>query len=175
MTESDVDNQSPLYSNVDYPPYIIESEKHSHLLPLQQYILEQAKLSGKLQTVVWAWQISSSTLFSFLLPFLYCAGCYRFGDPLNEEVDSLHSDDEDHLSRSRPEDDSDEFADDEGMSNQGDSSSQEYLDDSNYLEEEEEEDDDEREDNSYVSHRKYLPCKLKFCSAVTHDFLFNNI
>ena len=46
MTESDVDNQSPLYSNVDYPPYIMDSEKHSHLLPLQQYILEQAKLSG---------------------------------------------------------------------------------------------------------------------------------
>ncbi|XP_034241312.1 rho GTPase-activating protein 39 isoform X2 [Thrips palmi] len=129
MSESDVDNNSPLYSNVDYPPYIMDAEKHSHLLPLQQYILEQAKLSG----------------------------CYRFGDPLNEEVDSLHSDDEDRLSRSRPEDDSDEFADDEGMSNQGDSSSQEYLDDSNYLEEEEDDDDDDGEDNSYVSHRKYLP------------------
>lgn len=60
------------------------------------------------------------------------AGCYRFGDPLNEEADSLHSDDEDH-STGRGEDDSDEFADDEGMSNQEDSSSQEYLDDSNYL------------------------------------------
>ncbi|KAE8742932.1 hypothetical protein FOCC_FOCC011484 [Frankliniella occidentalis] len=130
MSESDADNNSPLYSNVDYPSYIMDSEKHSHLLPLQQYILEQAKLSG----------------------------CYRFGDPLNEEVDSLHSDDEDRLSRSRPEDDSDEFADDEGMSNQGDSSSQEYLDDSNYLEEEEDDDDDDDdEDNSYVSHRKYLP------------------
>lgn len=86
-------------------------------------------------------------------------GCYRFGDPLNEEIDSLHSDDEDRLSRSRPEDDSDEFADDEGMSNQGDSSSQEYLDDSNYLEEEEDDDEDDGEDNSYASHRKYLPCK----------------
>lgn len=48
MSESDVDNNSPLYSNVDYPPYIMDSEKHSHLLPLQQYILEQAKLSGDL-------------------------------------------------------------------------------------------------------------------------------
>lgn len=47
MSESDVDNNSPLYSNVDYPSYIMDSEKHSHLLPLQQYILEQAKLSGK--------------------------------------------------------------------------------------------------------------------------------
>ncbi|KAJ9590247.1 hypothetical protein L9F63_016634, partial [Diploptera punctata] len=98
----------PLYSNLgDYPPYILDPEIHAHLLPLQQYILEQAKLSG----------------------------CYRFGDPLNEEADSLHSDDEDQ-STGRGEDDSDEFADDEGMSNQEDSSSQEYLDDSNYLDDE---------------------------------------
>ncbi|PSN44409.1 hypothetical protein C0J52_05744 [Blattella germanica] len=99
----------PLYSNLgDYPPYILDPEIQAHLLPLQQYILEQAKLSG----------------------------CYRFGDPLNEEADSLHSDDEDQ-STGRGEDDSDEFADDEGMSNQEDSSSQEYLDDSNYLDDEE--------------------------------------
>ncbi|GLH09051.1 Rho GTPase-activating protein 92B [Gryllus bimaculatus] len=97
----------PLYSNIDYP-YLLDPETQAHLLPLQQYILEQAKLSG----------------------------CYRFGDPLNEEADSLHSDDEDQ-STGRGEDDSDEFADDEGMSNQEDSSSQEYLDDSNYLDDEE--------------------------------------
>lgn len=66
----------------------------------------------------------------------FFTGCYRFGDPLNEEADSLQSDDEDH-STGRGEDDSDEFADDEGMSNQEDSSSQEYLDDSNYLDDEE--------------------------------------
>lgn len=37
----------PLYSNLgDYPPYILDPEVHAHLLPLQQYILEQAKLSG---------------------------------------------------------------------------------------------------------------------------------
>jgi len=37
----------PLYSNLgDYPPYILGPEVHAHLLPLQQYILEQAKLSG---------------------------------------------------------------------------------------------------------------------------------
>nr|CAD7594996.1 unnamed protein product [Timema genevievae] len=101
-----LDNNTPLYSNMDYP-YNLDPQIHAHLLPLQQYILEQAKLSG----------------------------CYKFGDPLNEEADSLHSEDEDH-SRGQGEDDSDEFADDEGMSNQEDSSSQEYLDDSNYLEEE---------------------------------------
>jgi hypothetical protein len=37
----------PLYSNLgDYPPYILGPEIQAHLLPLQQYILEQAKLSG---------------------------------------------------------------------------------------------------------------------------------
>jgi hypothetical protein len=46
-------------------------------------------------------------------------GCYKFGDPLNDEQDSLHSDEE---STGRH-DDSDEFADDEAMSNP-DSSSQ---------------------------------------------------
>lgn len=50
-------------------------------------------------------------------------------------MDSLHSEDE--ASVGRAEYDSDEFADDEGMSNQGDSSSQEYLDDPNYFEQEE--------------------------------------
>ncbi|XP_071527308.1 uncharacterized protein RhoGAP93B isoform X2 [Panulirus ornatus] len=52
---------------------------------------------------------------------------YRLGDPLYEDADSLHSDD----SGGRH-DDSDDFADDEGMSN-ADSSSQEYLEDVNYL------------------------------------------
>lgn len=67
--------------------------------PVYQYIMEQAKLTG-----------------------------YRLGDPLYEDADSLHSD-EDSGGRH---DDSDEFADDEGMSN-ADSSSQEYLEDVNYL------------------------------------------
>lgn len=49
-------------------------------------------------------------------------------------MDSLHSEDE--TSGGRPEYDSDEFADDEGMSNQGDSSSQEYLDDPVYCDDE---------------------------------------
>jgi hypothetical protein len=74
-------------------------------------------------------------IYSFIVvprDTFFVAGCYRFGDPLNEEADSLHSEDEDQ-STGRGEDDSDEFADDEGMSNQEDSSSQEYLDDSNYL------------------------------------------
>ncbi|XP_071444047.1 rho GTPase-activating protein 39 [Hetaerina americana] len=121
--------QQHLYSNLDYSSYVLGPEMQAHLLPLQQYILEQAKLSG----------------------------CYRFGDPLNEgERDSLHSeDDEDEEddgdegprrshreSGSHRRDDSDEFADDEAMSNQEDSSSQEYLDDGNYLDDEE----DERED-----------------------------
>ncbi|KAK6640085.1 hypothetical protein RUM43_008362 [Polyplax serrata] len=100
-------NSTPLYTNVDYQPYNSEIKNQSHLFPLQQYILEQAKLSG----------------------------CYKFGDPLNDEMDSLHSEDE--ASVGRAEYDSDEFADDEGMSNQGDSSSQEYLDDPNYFEQEE--------------------------------------
>lgn len=52
---------------------------------------------------------------------------YRLGDALYEDADSLHSDE----SGDQP-DDSDEFADDEGMSN-ADSSSQEYLEDVNYL------------------------------------------
>ncbi|XP_069954957.1 serine-rich adhesin for platelets isoform X2 [Cherax quadricarinatus] len=52
---------------------------------------------------------------------------YRLGDPLYEDADSLHSDDS-----GGQHDDSDEFADDEGMSN-ADSSSQEYLEDVNYL------------------------------------------
>ena len=110
----------PLYSNIDYN-YYLDSKAQAHLLPLQQYILEQAKLSG-----------------------------YRFGDSLLEEagddVDSLHSDDD--LGRIRRNktcssalpvrdnnDDSDDFADDEAMSNVEDSSSQEYLDESQYLEE----------------------------------------
>lgn len=35
-----------LYSNLDYP-YVMDSAMQAHLLPLQQYILEQAKLSGQ--------------------------------------------------------------------------------------------------------------------------------
>lgn len=92
-------------------------------------------------------------ILSFIIQLSYIAGCYRFGDPLNEETDSLRSDEEDEEDGAggargesrgsrwgsssaggpRDEVDSDEFADDEeGMSNQ-DSSSQEYLDDGNYL------------------------------------------
>lgn len=124
----------PLYSNLgDYPPYIFDPEVHAHLLPLQQYILEQAKLSG----------------------------CYRFGDPLNEEADSLHSDDEDR-STGRGEDDSDEFADDEGMSNQEDSSSQEYLDDSNYLDDD---DSTHRETyNQFLAPQPPLRIRSKYTS-----------
>lgn len=54
-----------------------------------------------------------------------------------EETDSLQSDEEDdggQLLQGGIEYDSDEFADDEGMSNQDDSSSQEYLhDEPSYL------------------------------------------
>lgn len=39
-------NSTPLYSNLDYQPYNMEVKNQSHLFPLQQYILEQAKLSG---------------------------------------------------------------------------------------------------------------------------------
>lgn len=53
--EYDNGNISPLYSNWD-------QEMQEHLLPLQHYIIEQAKLSG----------------------------CYRLGDPMDS--DSLHSD-----------------------------------------------------------------------------------
>ncbi|XP_026683582.1 uncharacterized protein LOC103514939, partial [Diaphorina citri] len=76
-------------------------------------------------------------------------GCYRFGDQLTGEEGgrggegSLASEDEDGLMRGvgglRVEYDSDEFADDEAMSNaEEDSSSQEYLDDepADYLHEE---------------------------------------
>ncbi|XP_046640138.1 uncharacterized protein LOC124321266 [Daphnia pulicaria] len=123
----------PLYSNIDYN-YYLDSKAQAHLLPLQQYILEQAKLSG-----------------------------YRFGDssPIAEDggggvggggggrtgADHFRSDDEEENDSLRhrlrvpthlhpPEhDDSDDFADDEGMSNVEDSSSLEYLDESQYLEE----------------------------------------
>lgn len=36
-----------LFSNVDYPLLLDPTGNQAHLLPLQQYILEQAKLSGK--------------------------------------------------------------------------------------------------------------------------------
>jgi len=92
----------PLYSNIDYN-YYLDPKAQAHLLPLQQYILEQAKLSG-----------------------------YRFGDsssPLvDDEKDKFHSDedDDDDAGRRRranrlqvhrhadQNDDSDDFADDEG-------------------------------------------------------------
>lgn len=102
----------PLYSNIDYN-YYLDSKAQAHLLPLQQYILEQAKLSG-----------------------------YRFGDssPIAEDGgggggggaggrsggDHYRSDDEEEHDSLRhrlrvpthlhpPEhDDSDDFADDEG-------------------------------------------------------------
>ncbi|KAI4494047.1 hypothetical protein M0802_009314 [Mischocyttarus mexicanus] len=76
-----------------------------HLLPLQHYILQQAKLSG----------------------------CYKFGDPLLVEEGDDSLDEEGGRSGGiggRVDDDSDDqFADDEAASNQGDSSSQEYLED----------------------------------------------
>lgn len=99
----------PLYSNIDYN-YYLDSKAQAHLLPLQQYILEQAKLSG-----------------------------YRFGDssPIAEDgggvaggrtgADHFRSDDEEEHDSLRhrlrvpthlhpPEhDDSDDFADDEGI------------------------------------------------------------
>ncbi|XP_018905997.1 uncharacterized protein RhoGAP93B isoform X2 [Bemisia tabaci] len=93
----------PLYSNVDYST--------QNMLPLHQYILEQAKLSG----------------------------CYKMGDSLAEEGDSVYSEEDEH-DNARDEYESDEFADDEGMSNQEEdlSSSQEYLhdDSAHFLEQE---------------------------------------
>ncbi|XP_014227160.1 rho GTPase-activating protein 39 isoform X1 [Trichogramma pretiosum] len=88
---------SPFYGNL-----MVDAD---HLLPLQHYILQQAKLSG----------------------------CYKFGDPLlaEEGDDSLDEEggrDDDPHGRV-DEDSDDQFADDEAASNQGDSSSQEYLDD----------------------------------------------
>lgn len=51
-----------------------------------------------------------------------------------EEADSLQSEEEEGIRGGGVEYDSDEFADDEGMSNQDDSSSQEYLhDEPSYL------------------------------------------
>ena len=117
-----------LYSNIDYN-YYLDPKAQAHLLPLQQYILEQAKLSG-----------------------------YRFGDssPIAEDgttgggrtgAEHFRSDDEEDQEALRhrlrvpthlhppDHDDSDDFADDEGMSNVEDSSSLEYLDESQYLEE----------------------------------------
>ncbi|XP_044017446.1 uncharacterized protein LOC122858563 isoform X2 [Aphidius gifuensis] len=110
---------SPYYGNL-----MVDAD---HLLPLQHYILQQAKLSG----------------------------CYKFGDPLlvEEGEDSLEEEvGGDNIGTGtggggkvvavggggvvgsggivRTDDDSDDqFADDEAASNQGDSSSQEYLED----------------------------------------------
>lgn len=78
-------------------------------------------------------QFVTINIFSALL---FVVGCYRFGDTFVEEADSLHSDEEDggQVMPGGIEYDSDEFADDEGMSNQDDSSSQEYLhDEPSYL------------------------------------------
>ncbi|KAB7507875.1 Rho GTPase-activating protein 39 [Armadillidium nasatum] len=65
-------------------------------------------------------------VYQFIMEQAKLSG-YRIADPLYDDADSLHSDDS-----GGGRDDSDEFADDEGMSN-ADSSSQEYLDDVNYL------------------------------------------
>ncbi|XP_066602742.1 rho GTPase-activating protein 39 isoform X2 [Prorops nasuta] len=88
---------SPFYGNI--------LPDADHLLPLQHYILQQAKLSG----------------------------CYKFGDPLLTEEGDDSLDEEGGRgggAGGRGDDDSDDqFADDEAASNQGDSSSQEYLED----------------------------------------------
>ncbi|XP_012271050.1 uncharacterized protein LOC105694708 [Orussus abietinus] len=88
---------SPFYGNL-----LVDAD---HLLPLQHYILQQAKLSG----------------------------CYKFGDPLLTEEGDDSLDEEGGRGGGiggRADDDSDDqFADDEAASNQGDSSSQEYLED----------------------------------------------
>ncbi|XP_032680440.1 uncharacterized protein LOC116848445 isoform X3 [Odontomachus brunneus] len=88
---------SPFYGNL-----LADAD---HLLPLQHYILQQAKLSG----------------------------CYKFGDPLLVEEGEDSLDEEGGRGEGiggRADDDSDDqFADDEAASNQGDSSSQEYLED----------------------------------------------
>uniref|UniRef100_A0A8D8VTW1 Rho GTPase-activating protein 39 n=1 Tax=Cacopsylla melanoneura TaxID=428564 RepID=A0A8D8VTW1_9HEMI len=116
MSRHNNNDRSPLYTNTSL------ASTDEHLLPLHQYILEQAKLSG----------------------------CYRFGEPVTAEEGTRFrgsrrgggSEDEDLLGGVgglRVEYDSDEFADDEAMSNaEEDSSSQEYLDDepSEYLHEE---------------------------------------
>ncbi|XP_024936657.1 rho GTPase-activating protein 39 isoform X2 [Cephus cinctus] len=88
---------SPFYGNL-----LVDAD---HLLPLQHYIIQQAKLSG----------------------------CYKFGDPLLVEEGDDSLDEEGGRGGGiggRADDDSDDqFADDEAASNQGDSSSQEYLED----------------------------------------------
>lgn len=102
------------YYSVDYPLFYDVKRGgsggggHAHFLPLQQYILEEAKLSG-----------------------------YRIADPHGTGVGdfdtmSRSGEDDDDDSDVGRDDDDDDFADDERMSNQ-DSSSQEYLDDANYL------------------------------------------
>lgn len=45
-----IDNKtdsSPVYSNQQASAFILDQKMQEHLLPLQQYILEQAKLSGQ--------------------------------------------------------------------------------------------------------------------------------
>lgn len=74
-------NTSPLYSNWDLTM--------QHLLPLQHYILEQAKLSGK--CFCFPFGIGTS-VYNFILLICFI-GCYQPGDPLggSGDSDSLHS------------------------------------------------------------------------------------
>nr|XP_033327436.1 uncharacterized protein LOC117221001 isoform X2 [Megalopta genalis] len=108
LTEGDDSKKKRSNGNPSPPPssfYRIPLSDADYLLPLQHYILQQAKLSG----------------------------CYKFGDPLLVEEGDDSLDEEGGRGEDiggRAEDDSDDqFADDEAASNQGDSSSQEYLED----------------------------------------------
>lgn len=63
----------PLYSNLgEYPPYILGPEIQAHLLPLQQYILEQAKLSGNKMMCI----NSESKLFIICNGYNTCINCW---------------------------------------------------------------------------------------------------
>lgn len=115
---------SPFYGNL-----LADAD---HLLPLQHYILQQAKLSGnqKIFLILQLHVVKCILLFLFSLQYL---GCYKFGDPLLVEEGEDSLDEEGGRGEGiggRADDDSDDqFADDEAASNQGDSSSQEYLED----------------------------------------------
>lgn len=83
MAQSEVEyydngNHSPLYSNWD-------QEMHDHLLPLQHYILEQAKLSGR----------------------------YNSGDNLDSDFDQSDSHSEHSLSGHEPDNEDSDHSDDE--------------------------------------------------------------
>ncbi|KZC07879.1 Rho GTPase-activating protein 39 [Dufourea novaeangliae] len=108
LTEGDESKKKRSNGNPSPPPspfYGNPLSDADYLLPLQHYILQQAKLSG----------------------------CYKFGDPLLAEEGDDSLDEEGGRGEGiggRADDDSDDqFADDEAASNQGDSSSQEYLED----------------------------------------------